>query len=119
MKGGTAYLLKTTYPFSDFTKACSLYLYVKVYQDTVIKESTLTLGMYITIPNGLSVGPCADLGNSYLAGVPFDGSILNAAGKWWLVSGVTMTVSHDDAGDATANIPWSWNVDNYGSAFIC
>ncbi len=112
MTGGKSYTLKTTSPFSDKTKKVKLCLYVKTSKDAANRKNTLTLGLYVTTPADWNIGKWTDYGGSSLAGNSFDGAIPNFSGTWWLVSGITKTVSYNSLGEATVDIPWSWGVNS-------
>lgn len=119
MSGGTSYLLKETVPnWGNSAKKVQLYLYVKESPNTSTRQTTLYLGLYVVTPSGWSIGPWKDYGNSKLNGSTFDGYIPNFAGTWWLVSNKTLTVSHDDAGNAAAqSISWYWDVHSSWGGF--
>ena len=119
MSGGTSYLLKETVPnWGNSSKKVQLYLYVKESPNTSTRQTTLYLGLYVVTPSGWSIGPWSDYGNSKLNGSSFDGYIPNFAGTWWLVSNKTLTVNHDDAGNASAqSISWYWDVHSSWGGF--
>lgn len=93
----------------------TLYLYYKTSQDAAANKSTITMGMYVTTPSsGYDIGPWGDYGGSYIGTTSktFDGSIPNFKGTRWLVENKSMTVTHDDDGNATATIYWKWGVNS-------
>lgn len=112
MSGGTPYLLKETVPnWGNSAKKVQLYLYVKESPNTSTRQTTLYLGLYVVTPSGWPIGPWSDYKNSKLNGSTFDGYIPKFSGTWWLVSNKTLTVNHDDAGNAAAqSISWYWDV---------
>lgn len=120
MTGGTAKLVKTGYPNygTETSFPLRLYVYYMVAsQDEVNAITTLSLGMYFTVPSKWYVGPWSDYGsyigttaNTFHKDVPS-----NFSGTLWLVENVTMKVQHDAQGKGTANIKWKWGVDSsYG-----
>ena len=114
MTGGTAKLVKTTYPFSDKSKAVSLYVYYKTSQDVATNKSTVTVGMYVTTPSGWDIGSWTDYNGSYIGTTAntFNGTIPNFSGTRWLVENKTFTVEHNADGTGTATIYWKWGVNS-------
>ena len=120
MTGGTEVLLKTTYPFSDKTKAVKLYLYYKYTQSTANNKTTMYCGMYVTTPSGWDIGSWTDSGGSYVGtkSNTFNGTIPNFSGTRWLTENQKFTVSHDDSGNATATIYWKWGVNSPWGSYV-
>lgn len=119
MTGGTAKCVKTTYPFSDSSKAVKLYVYYKTVQDTEANKSTITCGMYVTTPHGWDIGPWGDYGGSYIGktSLTFNGGIANFSGEKWLAQDKSFTVSHNSDGTGQATIYWKWGVRSTWGGF--
>ena len=121
MTGGTAKLVKTTYPFSDKSKAVSLYVYYKTSQDVPTNKSTITCGMYVTTPSGWDIGQWDDWNSASYVGTTgntFNGTIPNFSGTRWLVENKTFTVDHNAEGKGTATIYWKWAVNSPWGGYI-
>lgn len=120
MTGGTAKLVKTTYPFSDKTKAVNLYVYYKTSQSIENNKSTITVGMYVTTPSGWDIGPWYKSTDSYIGttGITFDGAVPNFSGTRWLVENKTFTVDHKTDGTGTATIHWKWGVNSPWGGYV-
>ena len=120
MTGGTSILLKTTYPFSDKTKAVKLYLYYKYTQSEANNKTTMYCGMYVTTPTGYDIGSWTDGSGSYVGTTSntFNGTIPNFSGTRWLTENQTFTVSHDDSGNAKAVIYWKWGVNSPWGSYV-
>lgn len=114
MSGGTAKLVKTTYPFSDSSKAVNLYVYYKTSQNVSTNKSTITCGMYVTTPLEWDIGQWDDYNGSYVGieSNTFNGTIPNFSGTRWLVENRTFTVDHKPDGTGTATIKWKWGVNS-------
>lgn len=114
MTGGTSRLLKTTYPFSDSSKAVSLYAYYKVTQNAENNESTVLCGMYVTTPSGWAIGPWQDNRGSYIGKTSntFNGAIPNFSGTRWLTENQSFKVKHNDDGAGATVIQWKWGVNS-------
>ena len=115
MSGGTSKLVKTTYPFTDSSKAVQLYVYYKTSQIVENNMSTITCGMYVVTPSGWDIGGWSDFAGSYIgiSSNTFDGSIPNFSGTRWLVENKQFTVNHNSDGTGTATIRWKWGVRSY------
>ena len=120
MTGGTAKLVKTTYPFSDKTKAVNLYVYYKTSQDIATNKSTVTVGMYVTTPSGWDIGPWYYSTDSYVGTTAniFDGAVPNFSGTRWLAENKTFTVDHNTDGTGTATIYWKWGVNSPWGGYV-
>ena len=121
MTGGTSKLLKTTYPFSDKSKAVNLYAYYKSTQSVDTNKSTVYCGMYVTTPSGWDIGTWNDTaGASYIGTTSntFDGTIPNFSGTRWLAENKTFTVTHNADGTGKATIQWKWNVNSTWGSFV-
>lgn len=120
MTGGTAKLVKTTYPFSDKTKAVNLYVYYKTSQSIADNKSTITVGMYVTTPSGWDIGPWYKSTDSYIGttGITFDGAVPNFSGTRWLVENKTFTVDHKMDGTGSATIHWKWGVNSPWGGYV-
>lgn len=120
MTGGTSKLLKTTYPFSDSSKAVKLYAYYKHSQDVTDNESTVTCGMYVTTPSGWDIGTWNDFNGSYVGKktATFDGTIPNFSGTRWLAENKKFTVAHNSDGTGSATIYWKWGVNSPWGGFV-
>lgn len=120
MTGGTSKLVKTTYPFSDKSKAVNLYVYYKSTQDVDNNKSTVYCGMYVTTPSGWDIGSWTDFNGSYVGTTAntFNGTIPNFSGTRWLVENKSFTVDHDADGKGTATIRWKWGVNSPWGSYV-
>lgn len=121
MTGGTAKCVKTTYPFSDKSKAVKLYVYYKSSQDISENKSMVSCGMYVTTPSGWDIGPWGDWeAQSYVGttGKTFDGSIPNFSGTRWLCENKSFTVTHEADGTGKATIYWKWAVNSSWGGYV-
>lgn len=120
MTGGTAKLLKTTYPFTNTSKAVSLYAYYKTTQNIETNESTIYCGMYVTTPSGWDIGSWQDKSGSYIGTTSntFSGYIPNFSGTRWLTENQTFTVKHNDDGTGSATIYWRWGVNSPWGGYV-
>jgi hypothetical protein len=120
MTGGTSRLVKTTYPFSDKTKAVNLYVYYKSTQDVANNKSTIYCGMYVTTPSGWDIGSWTDFNGSYVGTTSntFNGTIPNFSGTRWLVENKTFTVNHSADGKGSAAIYWKWGVNSPWGSYV-
>ena len=120
MTGGTAKLVKTTYPFTDKTKAVNLYVYYKSSQSVADNKSTVTVGMYVTTPSGWDIGSWTDYNGSYVGTTAntFNGTIPNFSGTRWLVENKTFTVTHNADGTGKATIYWKWGVNSPWGGYV-
>lgn len=121
MTGGTAKLVKTTYPFSDSSKAVNLYIYYKTTQDIANNRSTISCGMYVTTPSGWDIGQWDDFtAGSYLGTTSntFDGTVPNFSGTRWIAENKTFTVNHNADGTGSATIQWKWNVNSPWGGYV-
>ena len=121
MTGGTAKLVKTTYPFSDSSKAVSLYIYYKTSQDITNNRSTITCGMYVTTPSGWDIGQWDDWDAASYVGTTsntFDGTIPNFSGTRWIAENKTFTVDHNADGTGKATIRWKWAVNSPWGGYV-
>lgn len=121
MTGGTAKLVKTTYPFSDKSKAVSLYVYYKTSQSIENNKSTITCGMYVTTPSGWDIGQWDDWNSASYVGTTsntFNGTVPNFSGTKWLVENKTFTVDHKADGTGTATIQWKWAVNSPWGGYV-
>lgn len=120
MTGGTSKLLKTTYPFSDSSKAVKLYAYYKSSQDIEDNESTVRCGMYVTTPSGWDIGTWDDFNGSYVGKKTntFDGTIPNFSGTRWIAENESFTVEHESDGTGEATIYWKWGVNSPWGGFV-
>lgn len=121
MTGGTAKLVKTTYPFSDSSKAVNLYVYYKTSQNIETNKSTITCGMYVTTPSGWDIGQWDDWNAASYVGTTshtFDGTIPNFSGTRWIAENKTFTVDHKADGSGTATIQWKWAVNSPWGGFV-
>lgn len=122
MTGGTGVLVKeTTVTSNGYTAKFRLYVYHKlVSQDIIANTSTLSLGMYFTIPSGWTAGAWSKSSNSYLGTTAniFDGSIPKMSGTRWLRENQTLVVNHNPDGTGTATIYWKWGVNSSWGGFV-
>ena len=115
MTGGTARLVKTTYPFSDKSKAVNLYIYYRVAKDIEANQSVINCGMYVTTPSGWDIGQWDDWNAASYVGTTsntFDGTIPNFSGTRWIAENKRFTVDHNPDGTGTATIYWKWAVNS-------
>lgn len=116
MTGGTARLVASGTPNSNWPGPVNVYVYYKIaYQDIANNFTTLSLGMYVSTPSGWDIGPWGDFTHSYIgtgtAGeycVSFNGYIPNFYGTRWLVENVQVNVPHNSDGTKTATIFYRW-----------
>lgn len=121
MTGGTAKLVKTTYPFSDKSKAVNLYIYYKTSQDVANNRSTISCGMYVTTPSGWDIGQWDDFqAASYVGttGNTFNGTVPNFSGTRWIAENKTFTVDHNADGTGKATIQWKWAVNSPWGGYV-
>lgn len=121
MTGGTSKLVKTTYPFSDKSKAVNLYVYYKSTQDVNTNKSTISCGMYVTTPSGWDIGQWDDWNAESYVGTTantFNGTIPNFSGTRWLAENKTFTVDHKADGTGTATIQWKWAVNSPWGGYV-
>lgn len=121
MTGGTAKLVKTTYPFSDSSKAVNLYIYYKSTQDVNTNKSTIYCGMYVTTPSGWNIGQWDDWNATSYVGTTsntFDGTVPNFSGTRWIAENKTFTVDHNPDGTGTATIQWKWAVNSPWGGYV-
>ncbi len=121
MTGGTAKLVKTTYPFSDKSKAVNLYIYYKSTQDVTTNKSTVSCGMYVTTPSGWDIGQWDDWNSASYVGTPnntFNGTIPNFSGTRWIAENKTFTVDHNADGTGKATIQWKWAVNSPWGGYV-
>lgn len=118
MTGGTAQLVKSGTP-SGWPGSIKLYVYYKEKsQSPENNTTTLSLGMYMTTPEGYYVGPWGDNRGSYIGTATsgtncktFYASVPeNTKGPHWLVEDKEVTVTHKADGTGTAKIYWKWGV---------
>ena len=121
MTGGTAKLVKTTYPFSDKSKAVNLYIYYKTSQNVETNKSTITCGMYVTTPSGWDIGQWDDWNSASYVGttsLTFNGTIPNFSGTRWIAENKSFAVDHNPDGSGTATIQWKWAVNSPWGGFV-
>ena len=121
MTGGTAKLVKTTYPFSDKTKEVKLYVYYRTLQNIEGNYSSVICGMYVTTPSGWDIGQWDDWNAESYVGTTsnkFDGTVPNFSGTRWLVENKTFTVGHNPDGSGTATIQWKWAVNSPWGGYV-
>ena len=121
MSGGTGVLVKeTTVTSNGYTGKFRLYVYHKlVSQDINANTSTLSLGMYFTIPSGWTAGPWSKSSDSYLGTTAntFNGAIPQMSGTRWLKENQSLVVNHNPDGTGTATIYWKWGVNSSWGKF--
>lgn len=118
MTGGTAKLVKSVTPYSDWPDPVSLYIYYKVVSQSTTNNTTLLhLGMYVTTPDAYPIGEWSDWNGSYLGTATsgancktFDGTIPYFDGVHWIAENIPITVTHNADGTKTAAIYWKWGV---------
>ena len=115
MTGGTAQLLNTGLFVDNPNRGVQIYAYYKTTQDTANNRSTITVGMYVVVGTGWSIGAWTDYAGSYIGTKEntFDGSIGTISGTYWLVENKTFTVNHNSDGTGKATIYWKWGVRAY------
>ena len=118
MTGGTAKLVAKGTP-SGWPGPIQLYVYYKEKsQSTENNRTTLSLGMYVTTPDGWYFGPWTDGIGSYVGTATsgsncksFNGACpANTQVTRWLAEDLEVTVDHNDDGSKTATIYWQWGV---------
>lgn len=118
MTGGTAKLVKSGTP-SGWPSSVKLYVYYKEKSRSAENNTTtLSLGMYITVPSGYWLEAWGDHRGSYVGTATsgsncksFDGSIpYKTSGTYWLVENKDITVTHKTDGTGSATIYWKWGV---------
>ena len=118
MTGGTAKLVSQGTP-PGWPGPISLYVYYKEdSQDKDENKTVLSLGMYVTTPNGWYFGPWGDFYGSYIGTASsgdnwkkFNGACpANTQVIRWLVEDQKFTVEHNDDGTKKAVIYWQWGV---------
>lgn len=117
MTGGTKKLVHSGTP-SGWPGSIKLYVYYKEKSQSVENNTTtLSLGMYMTTPEGYYVDAWGDNRGSYVGTATsgsncksFDGSIPKTQGTRWLVEDKEVTVTHKSDGTGTATIYWKWGV---------
>lgn len=114
-------LVKTGYAENGNTaKPIKLYVTYSYTQDIEKNQTTITCGMKVTTPSSTYyIGPWSDFDGSYVgkSSLTFDGAIAKFAGTKTLTSGKKFTVTHNDAGEATATIAWKWGVRSSWGGF--
>lgn len=101
-------LVFTGYAGGDKSKPIKLFVTYDISQSIANNQSTITCGMYIKSPSSsYSIGPWKDYG-SYLptTNSTFTHNLPEFKGSHTITTGRTMTVTHDNAGNATATIYW-------------
>ena len=120
MTEGTEKLVSSGTP-SGWSGPVSLYLYYKVKSQSVENNQTvLSLGMYVTTPNGWYFGPWKDYNGSYIGTATsgdncktFDGSCpAKTQGVRWLVQDQDITVTHESDGTKNVTIYWQWGINS-------
>ena len=111
MTGGTAKHVATgyaNYASAGTSYPIKLYVYYKTSQNVANNQSTISLGMYVTVASGASIGHW--YGNTCYVGttsMTFSGDVPSGTtGTHWLVENKTMTVNHNADGTGTATIYW-------------
>lgn len=113
MTGGTPKHVATGYAsYASYGTSypIKLYVYYKTAQNVANNQSTITLGMYVTVASGASIGHW--YGNTCYVGttsMTFNGDVPSGTtGTRWLVENKTMTVNHNADGTGKATIYWKW-----------
>ena len=107
-------LVHTGYANGDKRYPIKVYVTWSSSQDVGNNKSTVTCGMYVTVPSNYNIGPWSDVAGSYVGttSLTFDGKIPNFSGTRTLTSGKSFEVSHNGDGTASATIYWKWGVNS-------
>lgn len=125
MTGGVAKLVASGTP-SGWPGPINLYAYYIIKPYNIANNSTpISLGMYVTTPDGWYFGPWTDYG-SYIGSATsgsnckvFDGSCpANTQKLRWLAENLEVTVAHDSDGSKTATIYWKWGINSAWSGLV-
>lgn len=120
MTGGKSQLVSQGTP-PGWSGPVSLYVYYKEDSQSIENNQTvLSLGMYVTTPDGWYFGPWGDYNGSYVGTETsgdncktFNGACpANTQGTRWLVEDQKVTVTHNDDGTKIATIYWHWGVNS-------
>lgn len=118
MTGGTAKLVLTK--TTDGGNVVKLYVYYKTKSQSIEENQTvLSLGMYVTVEKGGSIGPWHDGTSGSYLGVTsspptFSGEIgsITSGSNYWIVSNKEFTITHETDGTGSATIYWKWNINS-------
>lgn len=119
MTGGTSKLVSKGTP-PGWPGPISLYVYYKEDSQSIENNQTvLSLGMYVTTPDGWYFGSWKDWNGSYIGTETsgsncktFDGSCPANTQTRWLVENQKVTVTHNDDGTKRVTIYWHWGVNS-------